>query len=42
MDKTDGKKEILEYFKEVPELDGVLEGIRKDWGVHHMIWNTSP
>ncbi|MDR7813720.1 ribonucleoside-diphosphate reductase subunit alpha [Lacrimispora sp.] len=32
MDKTDGKKEILEYFKEVPELDGVLEGIRKDWG----------
>ncbi|SEU26966.1 ribonucleoside-diphosphate reductase alpha chain [Lacrimispora sphenoides] len=32
MDKTDGKKEILKYFKEVPELDGVLEGIRKDWG----------
>lgn len=32
MDKTDGKKEILEYFKEVPELEEVLEGIRKDWG----------
>ncbi|MSS09823.1 ribonucleoside-diphosphate reductase subunit alpha [Clostridium sp. WB02_MRS01] len=31
MDKTDGKQEILEYFKEVPELIGVLEGIRKDW-----------
>ncbi len=32
MDKTDGKKEILEYFKEVPELECVLEGIQKDWG----------
>ncbi|WP_312428783.1 ribonucleoside-diphosphate reductase subunit alpha [Lacrimispora sp.] len=32
MDKTDGKQEILKYFKEVPELEGVLEGIRKDWG----------
>jgi len=31
MDKTDGKQEILEYFKEVPELIGVLDGIRKDW-----------
>lgn len=31
MDKTDGKQVILEYFKEVPELIGVLEGIRKDW-----------
>lgn len=31
MDKTDGKQEIQEYFKEVPELIGVLEGIRKDW-----------
>ena len=32
MDKTDGKKVILEYFKEVPELEGVLKGIQKDWG----------
>ncbi len=31
MDKTDGKQEILKYFKEVPELIGVLDGIRKDW-----------
>ena len=31
MDKTDGKQEILKYFKEIPELIGVLEGIRKDW-----------
>ncbi|MDR1772999.1 MAG: ribonucleoside-diphosphate reductase subunit alpha [Hungatella sp.] len=31
MDKTDGKQEILEYFKEVKPLDGILDGIRKDW-----------
>ncbi|HCD44986.1 MAG TPA: ribonucleoside-diphosphate reductase subunit alpha, partial [Lachnoclostridium sp.] len=31
MEKTVGKQEILEYFKEVPELEGVLDGIRKDW-----------
>jgi ribonucleoside-diphosphate reductase alpha chain len=31
MEKKVGKQEILEYFKEVPELEGVLDGIRKDW-----------
>ncbi|WP_349948578.1 ribonucleoside-diphosphate reductase subunit alpha [Lacrimispora sp. BS-2] len=31
MDKADGKQDILEYFKEVKSLEGILDGIRKDW-----------
>lgn len=41
MDKRNGKQEILEYFEEVPELEGVLEKIRQEWdftpyGLEHL------
>ncbi len=31
MDKRNGKQEILEYFEEVPDLEGILNGIQKEW-----------
>lgn len=31
MDKKDNYQIILEYFEEVPELEKVLKGIRKEW-----------
>ena len=32
MDNRNGKQEILESFKELGELEEVLDGIRQAWG----------
>lgn len=31
MDKKNNYQIILEYFEEVPEMEGILKGIRKEW-----------